>query len=71
MDVKVDDLLIKDSHQFQATNLMIVVRKYVTPIGFGAKFATPNGQPLGDEMMVYNFELTQSHSTFYRAARSK
>jgi len=68
--IKPGELLIKDSRQFEATNLVKVESLSSIPVGFRFNYATPAGKVIKEPlMMTHEFELAMDHDVFYRAVK--
>ncbi|HKQ06627.1 MAG TPA: hypothetical protein VJ464_15950 [Blastocatellia bacterium] len=63
-------MLIADSHQFEATNLVKVAQIISLPKGFTYTYATPAGDVIKEPlMMAHEFELSKDDLVFYEAQR--
>jgi hypothetical protein len=70
--VKTGDLLIMDSHRFQATNLIRVKSLSSIPVGFNYNYAETTGRVFGiPEMFLHEFEFSLPNYTFFRAMKMK
>ena len=68
--VKVGMMLIMDSHQFKATNLVKVAA--TSSVGFDYQYANPDRSVILEPMMThYDVELDSEHKAFYHAEKVK
>lgn len=69
-EIKPGDLLIKDSHQFRASNLVKVASLRSIPVSFTFNYAMPTGAVIKEPLMTtHEFELAMGHDVFYRAVK--
>ncbi|MGA9769733.1 MAG: hypothetical protein WBV94_11875 [Blastocatellia bacterium] len=68
--VKSGDLLIMDSHQFEATNLIKVMKFRDPGSGFLYSYAETNGKPYGDpHMSMADYEIGGKWYSLYSAVK--
>lgn len=68
--VNSDDVLIKDSRQFEATNLVRVQGLMEVPSGFLYNYAMPDGRAIPSPVMfAHDFELSGGNVQFFRAVK--
>lgn len=61
---------IMDSHQFEATNLVMVESVTDVPKGFDYRYARTDGAAMGALMFTHEFELAGDAVEFFRAERA-